>query len=245
MCGVWRSGCWGRSARGLRARGVGLRDDQRFPIWLARAVRDRIYSASPDRASVAATSRKQSLREHHQSDGAGSFFDPFRALFSSYPGRFIMVAAVMFLNAMGGTPAGLLQAKYLQEDSRMDAGQCIDADFYRRRNRDFRQCGRRRSERSDREAFPRRDRCMLLAPAMWAVFFNSSGSIMVASWVVSLFAQTAGIDHPQCIQRGVVSDLASLDGGKRNRGGGNAGRFGRPDVGIVALCECSGIIGER
>jgi MFS family permease len=32
---------------------------------------------------------------------------------------------------------------------------------------------------------------MLLAPAMWAVFFNSTGDIMVASWVASLFAQTA------------------------------------------------------
>jgi len=37
--------------------------------------------------------------------GTGRFFDPFRATLSSYPERFIMVSAVMFLNAMGGTPA--------------------------------------------------------------------------------------------------------------------------------------------
>jgi len=32
---------------------------------------------------------------------------------------------------------------------------------------------------------------MVLAPAMWTVFFNSSGNIMVAAWILSLFAQTA------------------------------------------------------
>ena len=47
--------------------------------------------------------------------GRRGFFDPFRALYRSYPGRFFMVAAVMFLNAMGGTPGGLLQSKYMQE----------------------------------------------------------------------------------------------------------------------------------
>jgi SHS family lactate transporter-like MFS transporter len=46
--------------------------------------------------------------------GRRGFFDPFRMLYRSYPGR-IMVAAVMFLNAMGGTPGGLLQSKYMQE----------------------------------------------------------------------------------------------------------------------------------
>ena len=32
---------------------------------------------------------------------------------------------------------------------------------------------------------------LILAPAMWAVFFASSGRIMVAAWVASLFAQTS------------------------------------------------------
>jgi len=32
---------------------------------------------------------------------------------------------------------------------------------------------------------------LLLAPAMWAVFFRSAGKIMVGSWVLSLFAQTS------------------------------------------------------
>ncbi|HXN86924.1 MAG TPA: MFS transporter [Candidatus Binataceae bacterium] len=120
----------------------------------------------------------------------GGYLDPFRALFSSYPGRFIMVAAVMFLNAMGGTPAGLLQAKYLQEIrgwtpanvstliftggtigilGNIVAGNLSD------------QIGRRFLGAA----------MLFAAPAMWMVFFNSAGDLMIASWVMSLFAQTA------------------------------------------------------
>ena len=120
----------------------------------------------------------------------GSFFDPFRALLSSYPERFVMVGAVMFLNAMGGTPAGLLQAKFLQEVhawtpmnvstliflggaigilGNIVAGYLSD------------QYGRRFLAAI----------AMLLAPAMWAVFFHSAGKLMVGAWVASLFAQTA------------------------------------------------------
>ncbi len=120
----------------------------------------------------------------------GGFFDPFRAMFSSYPERFLMVAAVMFLNAMGGTPAGLLQAKFLQEVhawTPMNVSTLIFlgggigilgnvvAGYL--------------SDNIGRRALG--TIMLLAAPALWAVFFRSAGKIMVASWVMSLFAQTA------------------------------------------------------
>lgn len=120
----------------------------------------------------------------------GSFFDPFRALLSSYPERFAMVAAVMFLNAMGGTPAGLLQSKFLQEVHGWTPGNVstliflgggigILGNIIAGNLSDL--IGRR---------FPGAI-ALILAPAMWALFFRSSGSIMVAAWVGSLFAQTS------------------------------------------------------
>ncbi len=120
----------------------------------------------------------------------GSFFDPFRALMSSYPERFVMVAAVMFLNAMGGTPAGLLQAKYLQEVHAwtpmnvstlifLGGGIGIFGNVIAGNLSD--QIGRRVLGTI----------ALILAPAMWAVFFASSGRLMIAAWVASLFAQTS------------------------------------------------------
>lgn len=120
----------------------------------------------------------------------GGFLDPFRALLSSYPERFFMVAGVMFLNAMGGTPAGLLQAKFLQEVHAwtpinvstlifLGGGIGILGNVVAGGLSD--QIGRRVLGTV----------MLLLAPAMWAVFFASAGRIMVASWIASLFAQTA------------------------------------------------------
>jgi putative MFS transporter len=122
--------------------------------------------------------------------GRGGFFGPFRALYRSYPGRFVMVAAVMFLNAMGGTPGGLLQSKYMQEVHGWTPGNVstlilsggaigILGNVIAGNLSD--QIGRRTLGVI----------AMIVAPAMWTVFFNSSGNIMVASWVLSLFAQTA------------------------------------------------------
>ncbi len=120
----------------------------------------------------------------------GSFFDPFRALLSSYPERFIMVATVMFLNAMGGTPAGLLQSKYLQEVHTWTPGNVSTLIFL---GGGIGILGNvvagNLSDQLGRRVLG--TIVMLLAPAMWAVFFNSTGSIMVVSWVMSLFAQTA------------------------------------------------------
>jgi MFS family permease len=96
----------------------------------------------------------------------------------------------MLLNAMGGTPGGLLQSKYMQEVhgwtpanvsililgggaigilGNVVVGNLSD------------QIGRRLLSVIT----------LVAAPAMWTVFFNSSGDIMIASWVLSLFAQTA------------------------------------------------------
>jgi MFS transporter, putative metabolite:H+ symporter len=122
--------------------------------------------------------------------GTVGFFDPFRALYRSYPGRLIMVATVMFLNAMGGTPGGLLQSKYMQEIHGWTPGNVstlilsggvigILGNVVAGNLSD--QIGRRFLGAV----------AMTVAPAMWTVFFNSSGNIMIASWVMSLFAQTA------------------------------------------------------
>ena len=122
--------------------------------------------------------------------GPVGFFDPFRALYRSYPGRLIMVATVMFLNAMGGTPGGLLQSKYMQEIHGWTPGNVstlilsggvigILGNVVAGNLSD--QIGRRILGAI----------AMTVAPAMWTVFFNSSGNIMIASWVMSLFAQTA------------------------------------------------------
>jgi MFS family permease len=96
----------------------------------------------------------------------------------------------MFLNAMGGTPAGLLQAKFLQEVHAwtpvnvstlifLGGGIGILGNVVAGGLSD--QIGRRVLGTM----------MLLLAPAMWAVFFASAGRIMVASWIASLFAQTA------------------------------------------------------
>jgi putative MFS transporter len=122
--------------------------------------------------------------------GSRGFFDPFRALYSSYPGRFIMVAAVMFLNAMGGTPAGLLQSKYMQEvhgwtpakvSTLILTGGAIGILGNVMAGNLSDQIGRRILGIIT----------LIVAPVMWTVFFNSAGNIMIASWVLSLFAQTA------------------------------------------------------
>lgn len=120
----------------------------------------------------------------------GSFFDPFRALFSSYPERFLMVAGVMFLNAMGGTPAGLLQAKFLQEVHAWTPLNVSTLIFF---GGAIGILGNvfagNLSDSIGRRALGAI--MLLLAPAMWAVFFRSSGKIMIGSWILSLFAQTS------------------------------------------------------
>ena len=119
------------------------------------------------------------------------FFGPFRALLRGYPSRFVMVGAVMFLNAMGGTPGGLMQSLYLQQAHHwrpagvskliiaggaagvlgsVAAGYLSD------------HIGRRTVGVAS----------MIAAPALGALFFNSSGLVMIAAWVSALFAQTAG-----------------------------------------------------
>jgi putative MFS transporter len=121
---------------------------------------------------------------------AGGIFDPFRALWSSYPERFVLVAAVMFLNAMGGTPGGLLQSKYLQEIHGWTPGNVstliltgggigVLGNIAAGHLSD--QVGRRTVGTV----------ALFAAPAMSVVFFNSSAVTMVAAWITSLFAQTA------------------------------------------------------
>ena len=118
------------------------------------------------------------------------YFGPFKALIQGYPGRFVMVGAVMFLNAMGGTSGGLMQAKYLQQVHRwspaevsklMIAGGAtgilggIVSGYL--------------SDRVGRRAIAVVS--MLVAPILGAFFFNSRGLPMMISWVVALFAQTS------------------------------------------------------
>lgn len=118
------------------------------------------------------------------------YFGPFMALFRGYPGRFVMVAAVMFLNAMGGTPGGLLHAEYLQEvhhwspanvSELMLAGGAMGvlggvvAGYL--------------SDRIGRRAIAVGS--IVAAPIMGASFFNTGGVPMMAAWVLGLFAQTS------------------------------------------------------
>jgi putative MFS transporter len=122
--------------------------------------------------------------------GSG-FFDPFRALIRGYPWRFVMVGAVMFLNAMGGTPGGLMQSEYLQQAHHWTpagvsklvlAGGAagvlggVVAGYL--------------SDHIGRRAVAVTS--MIAAPVVGALFFNSAGLMMIAAWVLALFAQTAG-----------------------------------------------------
>jgi MFS family permease len=122
--------------------------------------------------------------------GGQSFFGPFRALVRSYPDRLMKIAAVMFLNAMSGTPAGLMQSKYLQQvhgwspatvSILLFTGGSIGvmgsvAGGY---------LGDRYGRRRSGPLF------IALAPVFGVLFFYSSGGLMVTAWIIGLFAQTA------------------------------------------------------
>ena len=97
---------------------------------------------------------------------------------------------VLFLNAMAGTPAGLFQSKYLQDVHGWSPGNVstliliggaigILGNVVAGSLSDY--LGRRFIGAL----------FIVLAPALWALFFSSSGKLMVATWIASLFAQTA------------------------------------------------------
>jgi putative MFS transporter len=119
-----------------------------------------------------------------------SIFGPFQALIHSYPKRFCWVALAMTFSTFGGTPGGLFQAMYLEKvhhwsPSRVSllvgAGGMLGivgdlvAGFLSDK------LGRRYVG-----AF-----FLLLAPLLGAAFYNTSGIVMAAAWVIALFANTA------------------------------------------------------
>ena len=116
---------------------------------------------------------------------------PFEALIHSYPRRFALVALAMTLTTFGGTAGGLFQAKYLEEAHHwtpshvswlVGAGGMLGilgnlaAGFLSD------EIGRRYVG-----AF-----FLLIAPILGAIFYNTSGDLMVAAWIFALFANTAG-----------------------------------------------------
>ncbi|MBF6567664.1 MAG: MFS transporter [Candidatus Binataceae bacterium] len=134
------------------------------------------------------SSRYEKSRDSMRQQG---FLAPFNALFRTYPRRFAMIAGVMFLNAMGGTPGGLMQSKYLQQAhgwtpqevailmlgggavgvlGNIIAGHLSD------------HLGRRIVG----PVF------LIAAPLLGALFFNLSGAFVAAAWIGALFSQTAG-----------------------------------------------------
>jgi putative MFS transporter len=101
-----------------------------------------------------------------------------------------MVAAVMFLNAMGGTPGGLFHAEYLElahhwtpanvseltlAGGAMGVLGSVVAGYL--------------SDRIGRRAVAIVS--IIAAPMMGALFFNAGGLLMMAAWVLALFAQTS------------------------------------------------------
>lgn len=119
------------------------------------------------------------------------YFGPFRALIRGYPSRFLMVGAAMFLNAMGGTPGGLMQAKYLQQAHNWtpaDVSKLILAGGAAGVMGAV--VAGHLSDLLGRRAVA--IVAMLAAPLLGALFFNSAGLVMIAAWILALFAQTAG-----------------------------------------------------
>jgi MFS family permease len=122
--------------------------------------------------------------------GGQTFFGPFRALLRGYPERLIKIATVMFLNAMGGTPAGLMQSKYLQEVHHWRPGNVstlllMGGTMGALGNVVGGYLGDRLGRRVAGSLF------IALAPIFGALFFNSSGTLMLAAWIIGLFSQTA------------------------------------------------------
>ena len=122
--------------------------------------------------------------------GGQSFFGPFRALLRSYPERLIKIAAVMFLNAMSGTPAGLMQSKYLQQvhgwsPANVSTLLFVGGSIGILGNLAGGYLGDRFGRRTSGPWF------IALAPAFGVLFFYSSGTLMVVAWIIGLFAQTA------------------------------------------------------
>jgi MFS family permease len=120
-----------------------------------------------------------------------SFFTPFRKLVRAYPRRFAMIAVVMFLSAMGGTPAGLFQSKYLQQVHHWSTANVSTLVF----------AGGAMGVLGDIVAGHLSDHAgrrligtaaLIGAPLLAALFFNSSGIAMVGAWIGALFCQTAG-----------------------------------------------------
>jgi MFS transporter, putative metabolite:H+ symporter len=116
---------------------------------------------------------------------------PFEALIHSYPQRFGLVALAMTLTTFGGTAGGLFQAMYLEQAHHWGPSQVswlvgaggmlgiignLIAGFLSD------EIGRRYVG-----AF-----FLLIAPILGAVFYNTSGDLMIAAWVIGLFANTAG-----------------------------------------------------
>jgi MFS transporter, putative metabolite:H+ symporter len=123
--------------------------------------------------------------------GSQDFLAPFRALIRSYPGRFGATEIVTFLNAMGGTPAGLFQSKYLQE---VHAWTPADVSMLIFAGGAVGILGGAVGGHLSDHLGRRMVGAIFIAfaPVVGVVFFNTSGLAMVAAWTATLFGQTAG-----------------------------------------------------
>jgi putative MFS transporter len=115
---------------------------------------------------------------------------PFQALIHSYPTRFGVVALAMTLTTFAGTPGGLFQSLYLEQTHHWSpakvsllvgvggsigifgniASGFLSDHFGRRHIGAF---------------------FLFAAPLLGITFYNTSGGVMAAAWILALFANTA------------------------------------------------------
>ncbi len=127
---------------------------------------------------------------HDDEEHSSNPLRPVVALFKAYPGRLALLMSVSFLGSMGGNAAGMFFPKYLQEvhhysPSNVSLLYLIGGGIGILGNI----IAGRLSDRIGRRTMG--SACYLLAPLLTVWIYNTSGTFVIAAWVIELFFDTA------------------------------------------------------